>query len=95
VVAYLRPTAEPHHPEWAECPVVRATPDTVKDEIRKLVLDPERRRRLGELGPPYVRKHHSYEAVGALLDEIYRRLWTPRVPARHGETAATGPGRGS
>jgi glycosyltransferase involved in cell wall biosynthesis len=95
VIAYLRPSAEPQHPEWAECPVVRATPETVKDEMRQLVLDPERRRRLGELGPPYVREYHSYEAVGALLDEIYRRLWTPHVPVRHGETATTGSGRGS
>jgi hypothetical protein len=91
VVAYLRPSAAPQHPEWAECPVVRATPDTVEEELRKLVVDPERRRRLAALGPEYVRKFHSYEAVGALLDEIYRRLWTPAVPARRGGTAAAGP----
>ena len=95
LIAYLRPTAEPRHPEWAEAPVARATPETVKEEIRKLVLDPQRRRQLAERGPAYVRKVHSYEAVGALLDEIYRRLWTPAVPARRGGPAAAGPSGGS
>jgi glycosyltransferase involved in cell wall biosynthesis len=75
VLCYLDPELARHHPEWAEAPIVSANPDTLVDELRRLVVDPELRRELGARGPEYVRRVHSPEAVGAQLDAIYRRLW--------------------
>jgi hypothetical protein len=75
VLCYLNPRFARHHPEWADSPVVSASPDTLEAELRALVVDPERRRALGVRGPEYVRAIHSREAVGARLDAIYRRLW--------------------
>jgi hypothetical protein len=75
VVCYLNPRFARHHPEWAEAPIVSATPDTVLDELRRLVRDPALREELGRRGPEYVRRHHSLEAVGAELDRVYRRVW--------------------
>ena len=40
-------------------------PTRSTDELRKLVLDPERRRELGARGPAYVQRYHSLEAVGS------------------------------
>jgi glycosyltransferase involved in cell wall biosynthesis len=82
VLCYLNPRFESFHPEWAECPIVSADPDTLAEELRKLVLDAELRRLLGGRGPEYVRKYHSLESVGTRMDEIYRALWQPRTEGR-------------
>ena len=79
VLCYLNPRFEPFHPEWAECPILSADPDTLVEELRRLVLDPELRKSLGARGPDYVRKYHSLESVGARMDEIYRALWWPKA----------------
>ena len=75
VVCYLNQRFAPHHPEWAEAPIVSATPDTIGDELRRLVADRELREELGRRGPEYVRRHHSLEAVGEELDRVYRSVW--------------------
>jgi glycosyltransferase involved in cell wall biosynthesis len=79
VLCYLNPRFEPFHPEWAECPIVSANPDTLVEDLRRLVLDREERERLGARGPAYVRKYHALESVGAKMDEIYRGLWRPEA----------------
>jgi glycosyltransferase involved in cell wall biosynthesis len=81
VLCYLNPRFAPQHPEWQRCPIVNANPDTLQDELRRLVTDASLRRELGARGPAYVRDVHSLEAVGARLDEIYRRLWRRLSPA--------------
>jgi hypothetical protein len=75
VVCYLNPRFAAHHQEWGDAPIVSATPDTVLDELRRLVADARLRAELGARGPAYVRRNHSLEAVGAQLDSVYRRVW--------------------
>jgi hypothetical protein len=75
VVCYLADRFRPAHPEWDECPIANANPDTLADVLRELVTSPDLRRRLGERGPEYVRRWHSLESVGATLDAVYRRIW--------------------
>lgn len=75
VVCRLAGSLRPFHPEWAACPIVSADPDTLADTLRRLVTDPALRRELGARGPEYVRRHHSLEAVGARMDQFYRRIW--------------------
>jgi glycosyltransferase involved in cell wall biosynthesis len=75
VLCYLNERFAQWHPEWERCPIVSADPDTLSDELRRLVEDAELRRELGARGPAYVREVHSLEAVGERLDEMYRRLW--------------------
>ena len=58
-----------------ECPLVNAPPLEIKERLRELIHDAERRRWLGLAGRRYVEEHHSLEAVGAWLDEIYGSLW--------------------
>ncbi len=59
----------------AECPIVDCPPERLKDNIRRLVLDADLRRRLGEAGREYVVRHHSYDAMGRLLSAMVRRVW--------------------
>jgi glycosyltransferase involved in cell wall biosynthesis len=49
----------------------------IKERLRELIHDPARRRELGLAGRRYVENHHSLEAVGEMLDGIYRSLWPP------------------
>ena len=85
VLCYLNPRFEPFHPEWAESPIVSANPDTLVEDLRRLVLDRQERERLGARGPGYVRKYHALESVGAKMDEIYRGLWGPKPEVELGE----------
>jgi hypothetical protein len=81
VVCYLNERFARHHPEWKASPIVSATPDTIVDELRRLVRSPALRAELGARGPDYVRRHHSLEAVGAQMAAVYERFW-PAVPTR-------------
>jgi glycosyltransferase involved in cell wall biosynthesis len=76
VVCRLDPRFLDAHPEWTDCPIVSADPDTLAQELRRLVLDRELREEIGARGPAYVRRYHSLESVGADMDAIYRRLWS-------------------
>jgi glycosyltransferase involved in cell wall biosynthesis len=82
VLCYLDSRFAHWHPEWDDCPIVNASPDTLLDELRRLVVDADLRRELGERGPEYVRHHHSLDAVGKQLDVIYRSLWDARPSDR-------------
>ena len=64
----------------AKCPVVDAPPGGIADALRRLAADPELRRRLGEEGRRYVERHHSYEAIGELFEQIVERAWASVVP---------------
>lgn len=75
VLCYLPDRLAGLHPEWAAAPIVSASPETLAQELRALVLDPQRRRRLGAAGPAYVQRHHSLEVIGRLMDRHYRRCW--------------------
>ena len=83
VLSYMRESLWPYHPEWRECPIASASPETLPEVLRRLALDPELRAELSRRGPEYVRKYHSLEAVGAQLDRLYRDLWA--APEREPE----------
>lgn len=58
-----------------ECPIVSTTIEQLKEHLRLLITDPQRRRTLGEAGRHYVLKYHSYEAVGKMWELVYRKIW--------------------
>jgi glycosyltransferase involved in cell wall biosynthesis len=40
-----------------------------------LIEHPELRKELGLAGRRYIEKYHSLEAMGRILDKIYRKVW--------------------
>jgi len=52
VVCYIRPSWKEYlssiYPEWNDCPIISATPETIYAELRKLVSDAEYRIRVGK-----------------------------------------------
>jgi glycosyltransferase involved in cell wall biosynthesis len=78
-----------------ECPIVNTTPQTLKDDVRRLAVDPELRGRLGRAGRDYVLKYHSAEAVGRIWKSILRHVWlqepvASKVSAAFASRAETG-----
>ncbi|HEX6511969.1 MAG TPA: glycosyltransferase [Chloroflexota bacterium] len=74
VICYLREDLFAPNVHWAGCPIVSATPQTVRDELRRLLQDPGLRLELGRRGREFVEHHHSLEAMGGQFESIYRRL---------------------
>jgi glycosyltransferase involved in cell wall biosynthesis len=70
-------------------PVANANPDTVKDVLRGLISDYERRLELAEAGRAFVEQVHDIRAVARSLSERYREVMeTPvRVPSTTSDVA--------
>ena len=43
-----------------EYPILSTSPETLKENLKLLITNPELRKELGELGRKYVEKYHSY-----------------------------------
>ena len=85
VLCYLRPDLFELYTLYSfagECPLVNTPALEIKERLRELIHDAERRRELGVAGRRYVEAHHSLEAIGQMLDGIYRTLW-PMPPSEH------------
>ncbi|NMC60946.1 MAG: glycosyltransferase family 4 protein [Candidatus Methanofastidiosa archaeon] len=57
-----------------ECPILSTTPETLKDNLRVLIKNPQLRKELGEAGRKYVEKYHSYEAAQYIFGSIYKKI---------------------
>jgi glycosyltransferase involved in cell wall biosynthesis len=57
-----------------EVPIVRATKETLPDVLRRLVVDPDERRRIGAASRAYVERVHDADRMADRLIEIYGSL---------------------
>lgn len=57
-----------------ECPILSTTPETIKQNLRVLVTNPELREQLGRAGRKYVEKYHSYTTAQYLFGSIYDKI---------------------
>lgn len=57
-----------------ECPIVSTTPETLADNLRALVTNPQLRRELGAASRTFAEKYHSYAAAQYMFGAVYDRL---------------------
>lgn len=57
-----------------ELPLISATPSSLVDLLRGLVLDRDALRRAGARGPAFVARHHSIKRMGAVFSSINQSL---------------------
>jgi Glycosyl transferases group 1 len=57
-----------------EVPIVRATRETLRDVLARLVADPEERRRIGAASRAYVERVHDADRMADRLLDVYARL---------------------
>jgi glycosyltransferase involved in cell wall biosynthesis len=69
VITYLREDLQGMYPDGF--PAVHATKETLVDVLEELLSDLPRRIELGIAGRTYVERHHSPEALGAKLLDLY------------------------
>lgn len=79
VVCYLRPewmeSMRSEIPDYVdELPVINATPETLYETLKDLVLHPEKRREIGRRSREFALKWHSSESGAQAIDRIYSRL---------------------
>lgn len=58
-----------------ECPIVPTSPENLKENLRKLITNPELRHELGKKGREYVEKYHSYTTAQLMFLRIYDKIW--------------------
>jgi len=63
----------------SECPVVSATPESIKDTLRNLYFDTSLRKQLSKCSRQYAEKYHSHDAFVQLYREIERFLYGERT----------------
>ena len=79
IMCYLRENLYEANKHWYDCPIVNTNPDNLRENLIKLIEDPELRVELGKRGRKYVEKYHSMDYIGMNMDKIYRRLWFNEV----------------
>ena len=89
VVSYLREDLRPQYPE---CPVVSADPETLHAVLRDLVRDPARRAELGERGARFAGERHDTKVVGERLLREYRAMLEPTAGVPGAAVGAAGRG---
>ncbi len=57
-----------------ECPLVSASPENIKEVLRKLVTQPKLRNTLGSAGRAYVEKYHGLDSCQFVFEEILAQL---------------------
>ena len=58
-----------------ECPILSTTPETLKENLRVLVTNPDLREELGRAGRRYAEKYHSDETAQYMFGAVYDRIW--------------------
>jgi glycosyltransferase involved in cell wall biosynthesis len=78
VVVYF----EPQIHQWCFSempPVLQAqTSEEIYEQVRRLIIDPEFRRQIGEKSREWVIQHHGWEKVANLHIELYQRILSRR-----------------
>lgn len=96
VICYLDDRWTRLIPETADLPIVRATPETLKETLGSLVQDPVRCQALGLAGRAYIERVHHPVRMGQALLAIYTGAAQPcepwRAPVRSEIGSETGAG---
>ncbi|MBI4175147.1 glycosyltransferase family 4 protein [Candidatus Berkelbacteria bacterium] len=73
VMCFIR--KQEYLPAWEACPIVNTNPDTLYEDLKRLITDGALRERLGKAGRRYVEKVYSLKAGGERFAALYRELW--------------------
>ncbi len=61
-----------------DLPIVQSTVDTIQENLRDLILHPEKREEIGRAGSAFARKHFDRDITAEKLWQIYLDLWNAK-----------------
>jgi hypothetical protein len=71
VLCYVREDAPEDNPFGAELPIVRTSPESLVEDLRRVALDAEARRRLGDKGRRFAAVNHDPRQIAqTVLDRV-------------------------
>jgi glycosyltransferase involved in cell wall biosynthesis len=79
-LSFLPPDVR-EHPAVRECPIVDTSVDTLVDNMRRLVTNPELRLRIGRESREFAVRRHSYDALGRRWAGIVEPVWRGEAPS--------------
>jgi len=71
VLSYIREDIEKYYPTL---PILNTNPDTIYDNLKLLIENPELRRELGEKGRKYVEEMHDSKKIAKQMIELYKSI---------------------
>ena len=57
-----------------ECPIISASPENIKDNLRTLIKNPELRKEIGFASRKFAEKYHSYKTGNYMFTSIYSKV---------------------
>jgi len=72
VLSYVREDIKKHYPTL---PILNTNPDTIYDNLKLLIENPELRKELGEKGRKYVEEVHDSRKIAMQMIELYKSLY--------------------
>ncbi|TND06505.1 MAG: DedA family protein [Bacteroidetes bacterium] len=61
-----------------ECPIVSVTPESIKERLRILILNPALREELGQAARKYAEKYHAHRTAQYMFGKICERAWAKK-----------------
>lgn len=58
-----------------ECPILSATPESIKEQLKLLIENPKLRETLGKANREYVKKYHSFKTAQYMFSKVYDKIW--------------------
>lgn len=58
-----------------QCPGVSSSPERIYEDLEFLIRNPELRQKLGNLGPKYIEKFHSYRSFADLFQVLVEKMY--------------------
>ena len=58
-----------------ECPILATSPETIKLNLKTLIINPFLRESLGLAGRKYVEKYHCFESFQYMFTQIINKIW--------------------
>lgn len=71
-MAYIRDAYRPGIPD---CPIIVARTDNIHEKLREWIQKPEELKRIGALGPAFVKKYHDPDRIIQVMLDRYNSEW--------------------
>ncbi len=78
-MSYIR---ENYLPNIPDCPIIIARPENIYEKLKEWLSKPKELKKVGALGPAFIKKYHNPDQIAAKLLSEYKRVWAQKQTRR-------------